>query len=205
MTLTVDEDAHNDRKTEALMDNRKVRILLVDDDEDDYVLTRELLTDIPDGCFELEWAPEPEAALQTMLRNQHDLCLIDYHLGCTNGLTLLREAMNLGSRMPMILLTGQGERAVDLGAMQAGAADFLEKGRLDSALLERSIRYTLQGKKHADELERKYVNGLRSWRWPTRPCKPRLPSALAPRMRSSPLIVARTSSWRPWPTSCVIR
>ena len=57
--------------------------------------------------------------------------------------------------MPMILLTGQGERAIDLGAMQAGAVDFLEKGRLDAALLERSIRYTLQGKKHADELERR--------------------------------------------------
>jgi signal transduction histidine kinase len=155
MTLTVDDDAQNDRKTEALMGNRKVRILLVDDDEDDYVLTRELLTDIPDGYFELDWAPEPEAALQTMLHNQHDLCLIDYHLGCTNGLTLLREAMNLGSKMPMILLTGQGERAVDVGAMQAGAVDFLEKGRLDCALLERSIRYALQGKKHADELERK--------------------------------------------------
>ena len=39
--------------------------------------------------------------------------------------------------------------------MQAGAADFLEKGRLDAALLERAIRYTLQGKRHAEELERR--------------------------------------------------
>ena len=55
----------------------------------------------------------------------------------------------------MILLTGQGERAIDLGAMQAGAADFLEKGKLDAALLERTIRYALQGKRHAEELERR--------------------------------------------------
>jgi signal transduction histidine kinase len=147
-----DDDTENRRRTK--MDKHDVRILLVDDDEDDYLLTRDLLADIPDSRFQLDWVPDPDAALETMCRNEHDLFLIDYQLGRTNGLSLLRKAMELGSTIPMILLTGQGERAIDLGAMQAGAVDFLEKGRLDSALLERSIRYTLQGKKHADELER---------------------------------------------------
>lgn len=115
------------------MDKSDVRILLVDDDEDDYLLTRELLADIPDVRFQLDWVSDPDKALETMCRNEHDLFLLDYHLGRTNGLSLLREAMKLGSSIPMILLTGQGERAIDLGAMQAGAVDFLEKGRLDSA------------------------------------------------------------------------
>jgi len=83
------------------------------------------------------------------------MLLIDYRLGRTDGLSLLREAIKQGCTAPMILLTGQGARALDLGAMQAGAADFLEKGRLDAALLERALRYTLQGKRHADELERR--------------------------------------------------
>ena len=143
---------HSDKST---MHKHKVRILLVDDDEDDYILTRNLLGDIPDSRFQLDWAPDPDEALETMCRNEHDLFLIDYHLGRTNGLALLQEATKLGSTVPMILLTGQGERAIDLGAMRAGAVDFLEKGRLDSALLERSIRYTLQSTRHADELERR--------------------------------------------------
>ena len=137
------------------MEKDHVRILLVDDDEDDFILAHDLLADITDSHFQLEWASDTDDALKIMCRNEHDLFLIDYQLGRTNGLLLLREAMKLGSTIPMILLTGQGERAIDLGAMQAGAVDFLEKGRLDSALLERSIRYTLQSKKHADELERR--------------------------------------------------
>ena len=137
------------------MVDKPVHILLVDDDEDDYILTRDLLADIPDSQFQLDWTPDPDEALKTMCRNEHDLFLIDYQLGRMNGLSLLQEAMRMGSSIPMILLTGQGERAIDLGAMRAGAVDFLEKGRLDSALLERSIRYTLQGRKHAEELERR--------------------------------------------------
>jgi signal transduction histidine kinase len=127
--------------------------LLVDDDEDDYFLTQDLLRDIPDSRFELVWISDPDVALEAICRKEFDLCLVDYRLGKTDGLSLLRTAIEQGCRVPIILLTGQGERVIDLHAMRAGAADFLEKSRLDAALLERSIRYSLQGQRHADELE----------------------------------------------------
>jgi signal transduction histidine kinase len=138
-----------------LMGSRPVRILLVEDDEDDYILTRDLLADIPDGRFELDWVSDVDQALEEMCRNKHDVFLIDYGLGRQDGLALLRAAVERGCTAPIIILTGHGRRAIDLGAMQAGAADFLEKSRLDSALLDRSIRYCLQQKHHADELERR--------------------------------------------------
>jgi signal transduction histidine kinase len=137
------------------MPKTPVRILLVDDDEDDYFLTRDLLSDIPDSEFMLDWLADPDVALEAICSQQYDMVLIDYRLGCTDGLSLLRSAIDRGGTAPMILLTGQGERAVDLGAMQAGAADFLEKGKLDAALLERTIRYALQGQRHAEELEQR--------------------------------------------------
>ena len=132
-----------------------VRILLIDDDEDDYFLAHDLLSDIPDSDFELDWLADPDVALEAMCSQEHDMLLIDYQLGRVDGLSLLRAAIRRGCTAPMILLTGQGERAIDLGAMQAGAVDFLEKGKLDAALLERTIRYALQGKRHAEELERR--------------------------------------------------
>src|SRR5205823_5004967 len=71
------------------------------------------------------------------------------------GLDLLAEARRRGCGGPVILLTGQNDWEVDLAAMESGAADFLEKGRLDATLLERSIRYTLQQRRHEADLERK--------------------------------------------------
>jgi signal transduction histidine kinase len=137
------------------MHDRTIRLLLVDDDEDDYILTRDLLADIPDFRFELDWISDPEAALEEISRGRHDLHLIDYSLGRLDGLGLIHAAVARGCTAPMILLTGLGDRAIDIGAMQAGAADFLEKWHLDARLLERSIRYSLQEKQHADELERR--------------------------------------------------
>jgi PAS domain S-box-containing protein len=128
----------------ADMDNSSIRVLLVDDDEDDYILTHDLLIEIEQGKFDLEWADTYEAALEAMEQDRHDVYLLDYHLGERNGLELLREALRNGHRTPMILLTGQEDHEVDVEAMKAGASDYLVKGQIDALLLERSIRYALE-------------------------------------------------------------
>jgi diguanylate cyclase (GGDEF)-like protein/PAS domain S-box-containing protein len=125
-------------------DNPPVRLLLVEDDEDDYVLTRELLSDAKRTRFELDWIASYDEALTALASSTHDVCLIDYRLGEHDGLELLRHARSLGVRAPMILLTGQGTGDIDLLAMRAGAADYLVKGAIDAPLLERSIRYALE-------------------------------------------------------------
>ena len=137
------------------MDDRPIRILLIDDDEDDFVLTRDLLTDIQDSHFQLDWVSDVDQALEEMCSRKYDLFLVDYNLGRTDGLTLLKMAIDRGCTAPIIVLTGHGKRAIDLGAMQAGAADFLEKSALDATHLERSIRYSLRQQWHAEELERR--------------------------------------------------
>ncbi len=122
------------------------RLLLVEDDRDDYVLLRDLVGEIGTSCC-LEWTPKYGAALQEMIRNRHHAYLVDYRLGEHDGVELMREAATRGCRNPMILLTGQGDLSVDLKAMEAGAVDYLEKGRLDAALLERSLRYAIERKR----------------------------------------------------------
>jgi len=126
------------------MDNRRLKVLLVEDDEDDFVMTRDLLSEIDESRFDLEWVATYDAALETMIGNRHDVYLVDYRMGGHNGITLLREAVDCGCRAPIILMTGQGDREVDMEAMEAGAADYLDKGEVGPRLLERSIRYAVE-------------------------------------------------------------
>ena len=134
------------------MDTRELRVLIADDDEDDYILTRDLLHQIGRERFRLDWTPSFETALQAIELNQHDVYLFDYHLGQSDGLALMREAQARGCKAPIILLTGNDDWETDVEAMKVGAADYLVKGHLDPRLLERSIRYALERKRAQEEL-----------------------------------------------------
>ncbi|HEV7766196.1 MAG TPA: EAL domain-containing protein [Thermoanaerobaculia bacterium] len=152
-----------------------MRILLVDDDEDDFIVTRDLLADSR-TAFELEWIPSFEDAVEAIGRDNHDLYLIDYRLGEHDGLELLRHAASSGCAKPLILLTGHADGDVDHAAMRAGAADYLVKGRIDAPLLERSIRYALQQSRTLQALresEERYALSARGandglWVWDLR-------------------------------------
>jgi two-component system, cell cycle sensor histidine kinase and response regulator CckA len=126
-----------------------VRILLIEDDEDDFILAQSLLAEIRGSTFEVSWAQTYEEGLEKLLLNHQDICLLDYRLGARNGIDLLKAAAERKCESPVILLTGLGEHAVDLEAMQAGAADYLVKSELRADSLGRSIRYALQRKRAA--------------------------------------------------------
>src|SRR3974390_1433340 len=113
-----------------MLPDELVKILLIEDDEDDFIIARGLLAEIRGFKYVLDWAKTYEEGLQTLLLNQHDICLVDYCLGAHNGLELLRAATGRGAQSPIILFTGSGEHALDLEAMQAGAADYLVKAEL---------------------------------------------------------------------------
>jgi light-regulated signal transduction histidine kinase (bacteriophytochrome) len=85
-----------------------------------------------------------DKALDMLGHQEHDICLLDYRLGAHNGIEILLEAAARGIHIPIIFLTGQGEYEVDIQAMKAGAADYLIKEKLNSDLLERSVRYALE-------------------------------------------------------------
>jgi diguanylate cyclase (GGDEF)-like protein/PAS domain S-box-containing protein len=129
-----------------------IKVLLVDDDEDDYVMTRELLSEAGSGAFQLDWVNAYEEALAAIARREHAVYLLDYRLGEWNGLDILRSAAGKSLQSPMILLTGQGDELVDIEAMKEGAADYLVKSQLTSDLLSRSIRYAMERAKASRSL-----------------------------------------------------
>ena len=124
-------------------DAAPIRILLVDDDQDDFLLTSDYLNEIPHQQFAIEWASSYEAAFQVIVGCRHDVYFFDFLLGGKTGLDLLKAAVEANCQAPIILLTGKGDQRIDEEAMRLGAADYLVKGDLNAETLERSIRYAL--------------------------------------------------------------
>jgi diguanylate cyclase (GGDEF)-like protein/PAS domain S-box-containing protein len=135
------------------MKSGTINVLLIEDDEDDYILTRGLFSEI-EGRFDLQWVSSYEQGLQEAVRGRHDVLLVDYRLGEHSGVELIREAHARGCKIPMVLLTGQGDRAVDVDAMRAGAADYLVKNVTSPALLERTLRFVIDRKRFEESLLR---------------------------------------------------
>lgn len=136
-----------------------IRVLIIEDDEDDVLLAREYLHESDYFQFEVGWESDPKDARKKMTNDQYDVFLIDYRLGSENGLDLIKFAQDKGLLAPCILLTGQGDLKVDLDASKYGAADYLVKTELSPSVLERSIRYALSKAtviRELDEKERKY-------------------------------------------------
>lgn len=132
-----------------------IRVLLIDDDEDDRFLTDERLGDVPGKPYTLDWTPHYAEGLEAICTGTHDVYLLDFRLGARTGIDLLREARARGRSAPVILFTGQARSETDFEALDAGADDYLEKAGLTSALLDRSIRYALVQSRAAAELEGK--------------------------------------------------
>ena len=134
------------------MANQCISILLIEDDEDDFLLVRDLLSEISGTTYHLDWALDYEEVTKSSSQRKYDVYLVDYQLRGMNGLDVLREMKLSGIIDPVIILTGQGAYEIDLQAMKFGAADYLLKSQINSPLLERSIRYAIERKNTEKQL-----------------------------------------------------
>jgi PAS domain S-box-containing protein len=125
------------------MNQSRLSVLIVDDDEDDYFLTHAMLVDVYGDQIEVDWICSFDAAIETLLSGPHRLCLLDFHLGARTGLELLRVVQARGCRTPIVMLTGAADWELDVQTMEAGAADYLVKGQFGGPQLERAIRYAM--------------------------------------------------------------
>jgi diguanylate cyclase (GGDEF)-like protein/PAS domain S-box-containing protein len=150
-----------------------IAVLLVEDDEDDYVITRDMLAQQERARFVLDWCSTYEDALNMIREGRHDVYLIDYRLGDRTGLELLSDGLATQPHAPVIVLTGQNNYEIDLAATALGVTDYLVKQELDGDGLERSIRYAISHQQALDELAQsreRYALAMRAandgiWDW----------------------------------------
>lgn len=124
-----------------------LKVLLVDDDEDDYLIIRKIFEQIANSPFSLEWISSYSEAKKIIKSEKHDIYLIDYKLGEHTGLDLLRFAQPEKRLQPFILLTGASDQKIEWSSMMLAASDYLVKGSFDANLLGRTLFYAIQQKR----------------------------------------------------------
>ena len=125
------------------------RVLIVEDDEADYLYIRNLLSSHKSINYSAEWARDFDEGKKAATTNNYDVCFLDYRLGCRDGLELL-ESINTVIDFPVIVLTGGGSEEIDAAAMHAGASDYFDKRDVSATIIQRSIRYAI----HNHQLKR---------------------------------------------------
>ena len=112
------------------MDTACLRVIAVDDDEGDLELLRRYLGMLPQYRIELTALSRMEQTLELLSRKAADVVFLDYLLGKTTGLEVLRRLRAVGNNTPVVMLTGQGDEQLAVELMKAGATDYLSKARL---------------------------------------------------------------------------
>lgn len=130
------------------------RVLLVEDDEADAFLVRELLSDT-DADVELSWARSLAEAREQAAEG-FECVLLDLGLPDASGFDALRGVLETAPDVAVLVLTGLDDEQTGIEALASGAQDYLVKGQVDGALLGRSIRYARERKRLDLELRRLY-------------------------------------------------
>ncbi len=136
---------------------RDIRVLLVDDDEDDYLILKRTFGQIPNQPFVLTWTSRFDEAKELVKSKDFDIYLIDYRLGEHTGLELLEIAMPSKRSEPFLLLTGAGDTTIEHKSIQLAAADYLVKGELDANSLSRALYYALGRKQIESQRLQHYI------------------------------------------------
>ncbi|MCX6297134.1 MAG: response regulator [Bacteroidetes bacterium] len=133
---------------------KEIKILMIDDDNEDFFIMKDLLKNKEDRKYTIDWVTNYEEGLQIVLKDRHDVYIIDYSLGAYTGIDLINNVTEIGCDKPLIILTGQNDPFVENKAMDAGATDYLIKSEITARSIETTIRYSIANARHKKEMQK---------------------------------------------------
>lgn len=136
---------------------RKISVLLVDDDKDEYFLLKEVISEFRRLDVNLDWISSVDQAKQAIINGNYDVYLIDYKLTGITGIELIDEVREKKDQLPevFILLTGYNNDEIEDRALSHGVDDFLSKEEITPRLLQRTMIYALDRKRTLMELTKR--------------------------------------------------
>jgi signal transduction histidine kinase len=148
-----------------MVDRQHITALLVEDNPGDASLVREMLAeaggDDPAQAFDMTHVTRLDQALRALAEGAFQVVLLDLGLPDSQGLDTLRRALEAAPAVPVLVLSGLGDRELALEAVKAGAQDYLVKGQVDEYSLPRAIHYAVE-RQRAEEALRHYIERLKN-------------------------------------------
>ncbi len=123
----------------------KLRVLLVEENPGDVFLLREMVNEEAGSRFQVvAETGRLDQALGYLAANEVDVVLLDLALTDSRGLETFTAAHQAAPEVPIIVLSGVDDEDLALQTVQLGALEYLVKGRIDSHLLHRALRYAME-------------------------------------------------------------
>ena len=126
------------------MQQRPVKILLVESDREYLDDLRERLSALRQGELDIEWAGELSEALARLTQGGIDAVLLDLDLPDSSGMVTFERAYAFAPDVPIIVLTDEADEKVAMATVQGGAQDYLVKAEVKASVLARSVRHAIE-------------------------------------------------------------
>ena len=123
---------------------RQLKVLVVDDNEEDCYLTKRYLLEDEKGRYFVETLDSIRALRELAKSDSFDIVLLDLNLLDVSGLDTLLQCRQVVGGLPIIVITGINDEALGEKAVQLGAQDYIPKDELNAPLLKRTIRLALE-------------------------------------------------------------
>jgi len=135
------------------MEVKKVKVLLIEDNPDDVELIRRKLARSANAKLSITSVTRLNDGLEHLTRNKTDLILSDLGLPDSHGLDTVTKILLSVPHIPLVVLSGFDDEAIAIKAVQSGAQDYIVKGQLEGAQIERSLFYAIERARLQMELE----------------------------------------------------
>jgi PAS domain S-box-containing protein len=136
------------------MENRIIKVLLIEDSTDDAELIKRKLEKSATLNFQVTIASKLDDGLKQAEKDTPDLILSDLGLPDSHGLDTVTKILLANPGIPLVVLSGFDDEDTAIKAVKSGAQDYLVKGQLDSTQWERSLVYSVERARLHDELDR---------------------------------------------------